>query len=299
MDILQTPSGIRFGLLGKKSSSAAPTLFTFASDIESALGGLEYIRTGIIVGRHGYLCASLDLPYHGAAAVQGHPDGLAGWAAGVSKGEAVFPEFVSKVSQVLDYLIRQGYTDPQKVAVAGISRGAFAAMHVAAADPRFRCAIGFSPVTDLIELGEFAELKNNQLARSLSLTEIAEKLAGRPLWVSIGNNDARVGTDKAIEFTRKVIAASVAQKKPTSSEVIDVELHVMPWPGHGRPVSAHDAAAAWLLARMGEGVTRRQEHRLWEQSGMLSSLEGPCHSRAACRSRVGGNPEPATRFDVA
>ncbi len=257
MDILQTPSGIRFGLLGKKSSSPAPTLFTFASDIESALGGLDYIKTGIIVGRHGYLCVSLDLPYHGAAALQGHPDGLAGWAADIGKGHAVFPEFVSKVSRVLDYLIRERYTDPQKVAVAGISRGAFVAMHVAAADPRFKCAIGFSPVTDLTELGEFAELKDNQLARSLSLANIAEKLVGRPLWVSIGNNDARVGTDKAIEFTRKVVAASVAGKKSTGSEFIDVELHVMPWPGHGRPVSAHDGAAAWLLARMGEGVTGR------------------------------------------
>ena len=76
--------------------------------------------------------------------------------------------------------------------------------------------------------------------------------------VSISNNDARVGTDKAIEFTRKVVSASVAGKKSTSSEVIDVELHVMPWPGHGGNLlsNVHDVAAAWLLARTGEGVTK-------------------------------------------
>ena len=44
----------------------------------------------------------------------------------------------------------------------------------------------------LIPLTEFADLKDSQLAKSLSLVNVAEKLAGRPIWVSIGNNDERV-----------------------------------------------------------------------------------------------------------
>ena len=251
--VMQTPSGTRFGVLGTRVSSPAPTLFVFVTNIEDSLT----VQTCNEVRKRGYLCVSLDLPFHqgpGSPALPPNsPEGLSGWAVAIRNGEAMVPEFVSKVSQVLGYLIREGYTDPQKAAVAGISRGAFVAMHVAAADPRFKCAIGVSPVTDLTELGEFTELKDNRLARALSLADIAEKLAGRPLWVSIGNNDTRVGTDKAIEFTRKVVAASVAGKKRTPAEVIDVELHVMPWPGHGGTLigSAYDAAATWLLARVG------------------------------------------------
>ena len=254
--VMQTPSGTRFGVLGTRVSSPAPTLFVFVTNIEDSLT----VQTCNEVRKRGYLCVSLDLPFHqgpGSPALPPNsPEGLSGWAVAIRNGEAMVPEFVSKVSQVLGYLIREGYTDPQKAAVAGISRGAFVAMHVAAADPRFQYAVGFAPVTDLTELGEFAELKDNQLARSLSLAGIADKLAGRPLWVSIGNNDARVGTDKAIEFTRKVVAASVAGKTLPPTEVVDVELHVMPWPGHGGDLlrRAYDAGAAWLLDRAGENA---------------------------------------------
>ncbi len=242
--IMQTPSGIRFGMLGTKRAAPAPTLFNFATMIEPTLTSQDYCKVASIVEQHGYLCVALDLPCHPG-------EGLTGWASAVRKGDAVVPDFVSKVSQVLDYLIKEGYTDPERVAVAGTSRGGFIAMHFAAADPRVKCAVGFALVTDLTELQEFADLKENPLANSLSLANVAEKLAGRSIWVSIGNNDQRVNTDKAIEFTRKVVAASMDRKNPAAADPIDVALHVMPWPGHGAGAGAHEDAAAWLLARNG------------------------------------------------
>ena len=257
VNMMQTPSGTRFGVLGTKGSAPAPTLFVFATQIEPTLTS-AYNKVGTIVGRHGYLCVSLDLPCHPGG-------GLPGWAATVRSGNPLVSEFVSEVSQVLDYLIREGYTDPKRVAVAGTSRGGFMAMHIAAAEPRIKCAIGFVPVTDLTDLTEFAGLEDNKFAKSLALANVADKLAGRPLWVAIGNNDGRVNTDRAIEFTRTVVAASVAKEKRTPTDIIDVELHVMPWSGHGGnqrwsgdggDLNAHDAAAAWLLARMGEGAAK-------------------------------------------
>ena len=242
--IMQTPSGVRFGMLGTKRAAPAPTLFNFATMIEPTLTSQDYCKVASIVEQHGFLCVSLDLPYHPGG-------GLPGWAAAVRKGDAVVPDFAAKVSQVLDYLIKEGYTDPQRVAVSGTSRGGFIAMHFAAADARVKCAVGFAPVTDLTDLQEFADLKENPLAQSLSLVNAAEKLAGRSVWVSIGNNDQRVNTDRAIEFTRKVIAATIENKNPAAAEPIDIELHVMPWPGHGVRAGAHEDAAAWLLARNG------------------------------------------------
>jgi predicted esterase len=76
----------------------------------------------------------------------------------------------------------------------------------------------------------------------------ADKLADRPVWIVIGNRDERVGTDRAIAFTRELARAAAARKLPAL-----VELHVTTTPGHSTPPAAHDEAAAWLAARVRAG----------------------------------------------
>lgn len=239
---METPSGIRFGMLGTKGPAPAPTLFNFATTIEPTLGSPDYCKVASVLAAHGYVCVALDLPCHPGG-------GLAGWAEAIKKGEPIIPDFVSKVSQALDYLTQEGYTDPRRVAAAGTSRGGFIAMQVAAADPRIKCAVGFAPVTDLTDLTEFADQKQNPAATSLALMNAVDRLAGRSVWIAIGNNDARVNTDSAIAFARRLVAASAA-KTDAPAKPIDVELRVMPWPGHGAGPGAHEEAAAWLMARM-------------------------------------------------
>jgi dienelactone hydrolase len=249
--VLHTPTGVRFGLLGNKGPSPAPTLLVFSARMEDSLGNEAYIKAGRILAGRGYLCVSLDLPCHGEDAKAGEPEGLAGWRARLEKGEDLLGGFLARVSAVLDYLIQEGYTDPRKVAACGTSRGGFIAMHVAAADARVRCAAGFSPVTNLLALREFAGMEQHAATRALALTQAAPRLAGRPIWVMIGNNDRRVSTDDAIAFTRAVVAASVAQEQPAR-----VELRVAPAPphptGHYTPTNAHEEAAAWIWARLEE-----------------------------------------------
>jgi hypothetical protein len=53
-----------------------------------------------------------------------------------------------------------------------------------------------------------------------------------------------VGTDSVIAFTRKVVAASLAQGKPAP-----IELHVMQTEDHAIHTTAHEEAAAWILVR--------------------------------------------------
>jgi hypothetical protein len=101
--------------------------------------------------------------------------------------------------------------------------------------------VGFAPVSDLLVLTEFRGMEKHAATRSLALIEQAQKLAGRSIWVCIGNNDARVGTDHLIAFTRKLVAISTNAKKP-----VPVELHVMPTIGHRVHDTAHDEAAAWI-----------------------------------------------------
>ncbi len=248
--VMRTPSGIEFGMLGEKGPAPAPTLFVFAKEYEPTLASAYHNGIGAILRKHGYISVSLSLPYHPGG-------GLSSWADAVKRGENIVSEFTQKVSEVLDYLVKEGYTDPEKTAVVGLSRGGFMAMHIAAADPRFKCVMSIAPVTDLRALSEFDGMEDNELASALSLANVADKLAERSVWISIGNNDKRVNSDKAIELTRKVVAEAKAANNP-ERRFLDIELHVLPWAGHGGGNKNDDInnamPAQWLLARMGKGA---------------------------------------------
>ena len=252
LNILQTTTGIRFGILGQKGPTPEPTMFLFSDTIEGSLRGDAALGiVAQILGEQGYLCVSLDLPGHGRDVRAGEPtNGLSGWRQRLERGENFVPDFVTKVSAVLDFLIQGGYTNPQKIAACGNSRGGFMALQFTAGEPRVRCVCAVAPVTNLIALREFSGIEADPaawaLAGSLSLASNAEKLANRPIWVSIGNDDQRVNTDDAIAFTRIVVELSRAKRYPA-----DVQLHVMPNPDHTVPPHAPEEAAAWVLQHVG------------------------------------------------
>jgi dienelactone hydrolase len=242
---LKTPDGIEFAVLGDKPAAPAPTLFVFASGIEPTINSPDYNLVGFRLAEQGYLCVTLDLPCHGKDGKEGEPEGLAGWRHRLDRGDDLVAGFTARCTKVLDHLVAQGYSDPARVAVAGTSRGGFIALHWAAAEPRVRCAAAFSPVTELLALTEFAGTKAEARAKALDLQNLAPRLAGRPVWVRIGNHDERVGTERAIAFTRKLVQASIEQKKPAP-----VELRVTPTPGHTTLPDAHEEAATWVAATL-------------------------------------------------
>jgi dienelactone hydrolase len=245
--ILQTSGRSRFGLLGSQGEKPAPTLFILASSLEEALGNDDYAKVGKLLIKKGFVCVSLDLPCHGKDRQGSEPAGLGGWRARLEKGEGFVSPFNKKLSAVLDYLIDKNITDAKRVAVCGTSRGGFMALHAAAAEPRLRCVAAFAPVTDLLALREFAGMEKNAKTRDLDLRQHAGKLAGRSVWLCIGNNDQRVGTDQAIAFTRKVVASFLTKKLPP-----DVQLHVMDTIGHSIHATAHEEAALWIAMRLGK-----------------------------------------------
>jgi len=241
VEILKTPGGVRFGVMGAKPAAPSPTLFVFANDLIGTLRKDEFNKVGKLLSKEGFLSVALDMPCHGEEVRQGEPAGLEGWVARLRSEDEFIPTFTKNASSVLDHLIAEGYTDRDRVALCGTSRGGFIALHFAAAEPRIRCVAAFAPVTDLVGIREFDGLQNHAPTKALALARHAGKLAGRPIWICIGNNDERVDTDRAIAFTREVVKASVAQKKPPL-----VELHVMTSAGHTIHPTAHDEAAAWF-----------------------------------------------------
>jgi hypothetical protein len=126
------------------------------------------------------------------------------------------------------------------------------ALHFAAAEPRVRCVAAIAPVTTLPPLREFKGLENHAGARALAVSHVADRLAGRAVWLCIGNADDRVNTDDAIAFSRAVVKASASRKAP-----VPVELHVMPVLGHGQHETAHDEVAAWVRKQLGDTKEKR------------------------------------------
>jgi dienelactone hydrolase len=247
---LTTGDGVALEILGLKPAAPAPTLFILALDAKSTLTSPLYRQAGNVLRKQGYLCVSVDLPCHGAAKRAGEPSELAGWRRRIDAGDDPMAELTRRLKSALDFLIAEGYTDAQRVAACGTSRGGFSALHFAAADPRVRCVAAYIPVTDLKALREFRGAENAPLVQQLALDKHADRLAGRAVWIAIGDRDERVDTDAAIRFARALSAAAAAKKLPSQ-----VELHVCPAVGHRTPDGAAEQSAAWISRILGAAAT--------------------------------------------
>lgn len=255
VQFLKTAEGIPFAVLGEKPAAPAPTLFVFGGDARSSLLGEDVNQIGRLLMPHGYLCVSVDVPCHGFDIRDGEkPAGLEGWKNRIVNGEDLAANFSARSSKVLDHLIAEKFTDPARVAVAGTSRGGFAALHFAAADPRVKQAIGFAPVTHLPALTEFAGAQEHPKVLAQSVIHVADKLVGKPLLLIIGNDDARVSTADCLTLGLEIVKKSKGKLNPIPVEVrlvgtIDHRLHARPMPQYGQLCSPHAEAAAWLLAQ--------------------------------------------------
>ena len=91
---------------------------------------------------------------------------------------------------------------------------------------------------------EFQGMKNPRLVERLTLERHAGDLAGRAVWLLIGDRDERVGTDQTIALARRITSAALQARRPAL-----VELHVLPEPqGHTTPRWAWscEQAADWI-----------------------------------------------------
>ena len=108
--------------------------------------------------------------------------------------------------------------------------------------------MAISPVTDWRILAEFRALAPRPETGALALHNFVPALAGRPVYVAIGNNDERVGTLQCVDFGRALMAADPAAGEAAGR----VELHVAAEGGHMLSDDWGDAGGRYLLARLAE-----------------------------------------------
>ena len=258
-----TASGVAFAMLPPQDGAPAPTLLLLALAGAETLTTEPYCRVGRLLHARGWNVVSLDLPCHGADRRVGEPEELAGWATRTAAGEDFVAAFRKRAGEVLAHGVAAGMSDPRRIVAAGTSRGGYMAFQAAAGDPMIRAVAAFAPVTDLLALREFSGQEQNPLVRRLALANERESLADRAAWITIGNADARVGTDKAVAFARALAATSQAR-----ALACDVTLRVLPAPGHCSDPEWHEAAAEWVLQTVVSTV------RVLPEPG--SALSVPC-----------------------
>lgn len=229
--LMQTKTGVHFGVFQDKPSAPAPTLFIIANSIENMAADPKryYTVTGDELARQGWLYVVLDPALEGFQATAGEPASLKGWSHQLRAGRNFMEPYTKQCSEVLDHLIAEGFADAGRIAVSGTSRGGFCAFHFAARDPRIKVITAVSPVTNPRALTECKDVTEEQ-AKPVDIDSYADKLAGRTVWLTIGNDDLRVSSDDTIRLAQKIVAAT--KKKFPDQPRIPVELIVGPSVGH-------------------------------------------------------------------
>jgi len=157
----------------------------------------------------GHRIVSFDLPAHGDR-VDAHGSGIAGLAARVAAGQKPFDLLVADGRAVIDECLRRGLAEMGRIVAAGVSRGGYSALRLAAADDRIVAVAAFAPPADWGLVTEFASQKDRPEVAALALENFAPPLAGRRVYVAIGNHDLRAGTDAC---TRFVLALTAEERR--------------------------------------------------------------------------------------
>jgi esterase FrsA len=223
-----------------------PAVLFFALSAQMSLFEDPFNQAVLQLSQQGVRVFSWDLPFHGPG-LDPH-DAIRHWAHEFVYRPSFIFDFLELCQHNINYLIDEGFIDPQRLGVAGLSRGGFIAAHLAARDSRLKTVLGFAPLTQpkpLEELKSFPELSFDQI----SLTSIAEKLIHTRLRFYIGNHDMRVGTDACFHFIHHLteVAFNHGIRSPT------IELMIYPsigHKGHGTPPHIFHDGANWIKQQL-------------------------------------------------
>lgn len=225
-----------------------PALFYFTLSAEDSLLIDPYNQPAAFLSSYPMRIFSIDLPHHGKGLSA--LDAMEKWATDILHGNDTITAFIEKMKFAIHELIHRHVIKKEALGICGLSRGAFMATHVAAKVPEISAIVGFAPLTQLTFAKEFANLKDEPIARSLNLENCIPSLIGKSLRFYIGNRDIRVGTAHCFHFIEKLADASFHHRIRSAP----VELIIGPsigHMGHGTSNPAFQDGAKWLAHKLG------------------------------------------------
>lgn len=187
--------------------------------------------------RAGHFAASFTLPYHKELADPQMGHELEGFVHAMELGIDVFGQIRDVGKALIDHITEtQMLVEPDKVVIAGTSRGGISALHVMAGDPRIQAAALVCPVTDLSKLSEFSHLQGLSHFDQAHAMSLLDQVASRPIWMTINQVDKRVDEKSCLEFANALAEFSPDHPKPV----------VWPESGHAVPLEAYEQGGTFL-----------------------------------------------------
>jgi dienelactone hydrolase len=226
---------------------AVPTIIYFSISGHDSLGLDPFNQPVCVWADFPLRVLSFSLPNHSEK--EPATEALQRWSEAFLCKEDPITAFLEKISYAISFLEREGFID-KNVAVAGLSRGAFFATHLAARFPFIHSILGFAPVSSLSKTKEFALAGELPAAKALDLVYLADKVCNKNIRFYIGNNDVRVGTRACFDTLEAFCqAGETAGIRSCNTEMI--MLPSIGHLGHGTAKTTFEEGAQWLAKKMG------------------------------------------------
>ncbi|MCB1119796.1 MAG: prolyl oligopeptidase family serine peptidase [Chlamydiia bacterium] len=241
---IESPSGLTLYHRGPdKAKGPLPTLFYFALTGEESLTLAPIHVPTLCFDPEQTRIFSMTLPCHGSD--QDPAQAMKRWADEMEQGNPILESFLLQALSNLDFLIEQQWIDPEHLAVAGLSRGGFIALHVAARDERIKHVVAYAPLTRLDFLEEFKNRMYLPLIQNLSLDHIIPQLANKKIRFYIGNRDMRVGTVACFGILKRLVeeAYTKGSREPPIEMIISPSIGHK---GHGTPEKVFREGMEWV-----------------------------------------------------
>ena len=247
-ECLETPSGPLTYWLHPAQKEVSALLLTFSTTRQASFHEEPYDIPARIFAEAGHSVASFDLPNHGEQ-VNAFGQGIDGLCAAFYAGADPFAQFIAQGKALIDLCLAQGI-GRGGIFACGVSRAGHCALRLAAADTRIAGVAGLGPVSDWRHLREFALVREQPNLALLALDQWADALAGRAVFLAIGNSDGRVSSAACVRFGLRLAEIEEARQMTNSL----LQLHVVAADGHSLGVDWRTAGAEFLLAQVGANV---------------------------------------------
>jgi dipeptidyl aminopeptidase/acylaminoacyl peptidase len=169
---------------------------------------------------------------------------LAAFVTAIKQGIDVFDQIRQVGRALIDQITEtMMLVEPTHVVIAGTSRGGISALHVMSTDDRVQAAALVCPVTDLSKLSEFAQLQGLSMYDDAHAMSLLNKVANRPIWMTINQVDDRVDAQACITFAQALTQINPHQPKPV----------ILPGSGHVMPLDAYEQGGEFLLNWINSG----------------------------------------------
>lgn len=221
-----------------------PALIYFALSAEETLSLDPYSQPVKILHGKPIRIFSFTIPCHGHLFSNTHA--MQAWANELKANQNFLNSFIKECSIVIDKLIHENIIDKHFLSVAGLSRGAFIATHLAAENRHISTVLGFAPLTTLEFLEEFKDTPNCNI---YNLSNLYPKLLHKRLRFYIGNRDVRVGTEKCFEFINGLtnFAHAHGVRSPQAELIISPSVGHK---GHGTLPPVFQDGINWISPRL-------------------------------------------------